>query len=351
MFMLPQYVDNKKNNHIITPFETSLLFTVFLFVLFFLYPRESLEKKVLSEKSNYHLTTIYLKNLITLDPENSDLVFAMANTLHQQEKLDLSRRLLEILESNPNDDVKAKATLLHLSLNHTKLQKPLSQYERSLLLKENKKLLSSVSEEMITDRKKNETLYHAALSLQEKALALKFNLNIIKDKDDKKYLYWLKNAHYLAEEIGEKSKNIEILKTLIFEDKNSSSIWLDALLPQLDKETNLAALSSELQLTDETLAQLYIRNNQALKASEIYISLLNKENNQKVRKKLLLKIITILQANNQTVEAASLALKYEDDYIMDKNMTKKLLKLYLSANRADLAKKFSLKIIKKRKKK
>lgn len=351
MFMLQQHADNKQDSHIVTAFEISLLFVAFLSVLFFLYPKEGLEKKILSENSNYTLTTIYLKNLISLNSEDSNLVFAMAKSLHQQGKLELSSNLLELLESNPDDDVKAKATLLHLTLNNSKLQKPITKNEKERIIKKNHKLLSSISNETITDRKSNETLYHTAISLNERTLALRFNLNIIKNKTTEKYLFWLKNAHYLAEEVGDKNTNIQILKTLVIEDTSKSRFWLDALLPQLDKDTNLAHLASELKLKDEALAELYILNNQSLKASKIYISILNKTTNKNEKKALLIKVISILQGNNQISEAASFASRYENDYIMDKEMTKKFLKLYFAANRADMAKQLSLKIIKKRRQK
>ncbi len=345
--MLRRYVNKTDKPYVLTMYELLFIFVAFLGVLYLLYPnKKSLEKKVLSETANYDLTAMYLKNLITVNPKDSELVFAMAKTLYQQDKLDLSKKLLNILESNPSDAMKVKATLLHLDLNDFILQKPISQDEYSAVTQESRELLSSISHITNIDKRSEEKLYNKAISFGEKKAALTFSLDLaLKHKNDKKYLVWLKNAHYLASQLGEKDVDIEVLKRLILHDKNNAYIWLNALFPQLAKGIDLKALAVELKLDDLTLANLYILNHEPLKAASVYMALLHQTVDKQEKKELLIKILTILQSHSRMDDIVSLIQKYEDSYIHDREMRQRFLQLYLLANRADLANKFSLKIL------
>jgi hypothetical protein len=331
---------------VINVFETLLLFIAFLTILIFLYPKGSLEKKVLAENSNHTLTSLYLKNLIKLNPQDSSLVLAMAKTLYQQQKIELASELLQILESNPDDKIKKESTILHLTINNEKLKSIKDEDKKESIVNKSRELLNSISTSNIEDIQTNKNLYQIALAINEKKTALKFNMDIIRNSQNDEYLYWLKNAHYLSDDINDDTTDIFVLKKLLKEDDKSNDIWLNALLPKLKTDKEMQAL--KVSLKDEQLANFYIYNKQYLKANKLYLSLLNKSKNIKDKKNLLLKSIKTLTSVNLVKKAALLAHKYENDFLNDVEMRKTLLKLYLSANKPNLAKKLSLKIIKQK---
>ena len=52
---------NYEKKYVGTYKEIALMFISFSIVLFFLYPKDMLNKQILSEKSNYDLSILYLK--------------------------------------------------------------------------------------------------------------------------------------------------------------------------------------------------------------------------------------------------------------------------------------------------
>ena len=346
--MLHKNAVTKQKEQVVSYAEIFLLFFAFLGMLIFLYPKDSLQKQVLAEKSNYDLTAIYLNNLIRLNPDNSELIFVMAKTLYQQEKYDLAINLLKVLNKDPKDEISQNATILHLQINNIRLEKEENKTIRQAITKENSKLLKSVAHSKSKDKNSTMTLYHAAIATGDKKTALSFNRNILNFTDKDEHIKWLKNYHYLASELNNQKEDIYALKELVKKDTNKTEIWLNTLLPQLDKNTDMKVLVKELNLTKVALANLYLSRNKYDKAILVYKKLLKDEKNTVKRKKLLLTLINIYKSNNNPQKAAKIAHQHEDEYINDSQMTNKLLKLYLEANRPDLASNLSLKIIKQK---
>jgi len=337
-------VNNNQEQGVVNVFETILLFVAFLTILIFLYPKGSLEKKVLAENSNHNLTSLYLKNLIKLNPQDSSLVLAMAKTLYQQQKIELASELLQILESNPDGKIKKESTFLHLTINNEKLKSIKDEDKKKIIVDKSRELLNSILIYDIEDIQTNKNLYQIALAIGEKKTALKLNMDIIKKTKNDEYLYWLKNAHYLSDDIADDITDISVLKKLLKEDDKLTDIWLNALLPKLKTDKQMQDL--KVSLKDEQLANFYIYNKQYIKANKLYQSMLNKSKNINEKKNILLKSIKTLSSVNLVKNAALLAHKYENDFLDDIQMRKTLLKLYLAANKPNLAKKLSLKIIK-----
>ncbi len=343
-----QVAKTKKREFVVTNLEIFLLFFSFLGILFLLFPKESLQKQVLAEKSNFDLTAIYLKNLMKLNPEDNELILVMAKTLYQQKKYDLAINLLKILNDNPDKKISQDATLLHIKINNTRLK---VEKDSSILQKikdENSKLLKSVIYNKYIDKNSSKTLYHAAITSGDKTSALKFNRNILDFVKGEERIKWFKNYHYLASDLNEVKEDIYALKILTKEDKNESKMWLNSLIPLLDKNIDLENLASDLSLDKEALANLYILKNRKNRAILIYKQLHYDEKNLEKREKLFIKLIDMYKASNNTASAAKFAKVYENEYKKNSHMTNILLKLYLEANRADFAKDLSLKIIKQK---
>ena len=347
--MLPQHASKQKE--VISPIEFILLALSFIAVLIFLFPKQNLEEQVLDETSNYDLTAIYLQNFIKLKPKDTHLLFAMSQTLYDKQHPELSKQLLKVLENNPDESIKIKATLQHLQQNNLEMAENITKERKEQIRKENNDLLAFVAQKPIQDAKNNEVLYASALALKQKRLALMFNVNLLKDTTHPKYLYWLKNAHYLAQELQEKQLDQNLLKHLILEDKKQEDVWLGILLTELAPDEDIQLLAQELHLSDAATAKLYTLKNQSMKAAHIYQDLLEKAPSLEEKKVWINKIITIFQANNQTLQAASLVKRYEDLFLHDQTMTKRFLKLYFAANRANYAKELSLKILHNRRQK
>ncbi len=346
--MLLQIAKIKKRESVVTNLEIFLLFFSFLGILFLLFPKESLQKQVLAEKSNFDLTAIYLQNLMRLNPKDSELILVMAKTLYQQEKYDLAVNLLKILNENPDKKTSQDATILHLQINNVRLEKEKNELILQKIKDENIKLLKSVIYNQHKDENSSKTLYYAAITSGDKATALVFNKNILEFVKEEERIKWFKKYHYLASDLSEVKEDIYALKVLTKEDKDESETWLNTLIPLLDANADLENLAKELNLDKNSLANLYILKNRKNRAILIYKQLHYDEKNLKKREELFIKLIDIYRASNNTPSAAKFAKTYENEYLKKSKMMSRLLKLYLEANRADFAKNLSLKIIKQK---
>ncbi len=343
MFML--HKDAINHQKIISKGELLTLALLFLAVLVLLFPRQGLKEQILEEKSNYDLTSIYLHNLIRLEPENADLVLEMAKILYQQKKFHLAKNLLLALREDKTPKIQQEVSLLSLQINNVRLEKEKNIHKKALLLQENATLLSHIADVEYHDINKSKTLYYTALALKEKQTALKFNLNILSQCPRNEQLKWLKNLHYLAHDLNQTTIDKEALLELVKQDTHESILWLDALL-SMDKKVILNA--KELGLKGDNLAYFYLLTKQADKAIPLYLSLYKEAKNHVEKRAYLLKIIKQLRASNKAKEAATIVQAYEDDYLQESDTIKILLKLYLEAGRADLAKRLSLKLMQKK---
>ena len=103
-------------NYVVTYKELIFTFSVFVVILFVLYPKDLLKEQILSEKSNYDLSMLYLKNLLEHEPENESLMLILAEQSLRSGKRDLSLRLLNLLLKSKNTEYRHKATLLSYEL-------------------------------------------------------------------------------------------------------------------------------------------------------------------------------------------------------------------------------------------
>jgi hypothetical protein len=333
---------------VITSLEILALFIGALLLLILLFPKDKLKEQVMKEKSNYDLTATYLQNLIRIDPNNSKLVLTMAKTLSIQKRYNLAKSILEKLSDNEEDSIREEAVISYLEINNILLEKEKDPKKIKKIIDKNRGLLRKISLKKINDLKKSKTLYYAALSINDKESAIRFSQNLINLIKGKEKIKWFKYTHYLAVDLNKTDIDKSALIFLSKNDKNDKKEWLQALSTYTLKSPNIDKLIKKLQLDDESKAYFYLLNKKYEKSAKLYKKVFEESKDPKNKRELFITIIDSMRASNKTKKAAILVHKYEDLYISDKEIRKKLLKLYLEANRADFAKKLSLKIMAQR---
>ncbi|MEF3280074.1 MAG: tetratricopeptide repeat protein [Elusimicrobiota bacterium] len=102
---------NRKEVLIAYDREIFLIFLIFSFLLYALYPKDKLAMYAINEDKNYDLTELYLRNMYKKYPQNTDLIFALCDVYIKQKKF---QKAIEIINeiSNINDtEIKAKSSL------------------------------------------------------------------------------------------------------------------------------------------------------------------------------------------------------------------------------------------------
>ncbi len=338
-----------KRELVISKFEIFAILIATALILWSLNPKKSLQKAVLNETSNYDLTAKYLQNLIRINPNDSELILSMAKTLYQQQRFDLAGKILNKLIKNAKHDIKEDAAITYLDMNNYRLKKTKSLKKREELIATNRKILKEIEVDGKGDIEKLKTLYYTALSIGDKDSALKFSSNIATISKGRERVKWLKATHYLSDKLKKTDIDRATLFMLVkYDDSKLKKDWIDLSSKYIKKGADIESLAKKLNLRDEDLAYFYLMNDKIDKSFDIYRDIFEKEDSQDRKREIFLKIIKSLQASNKIKNAALFAHKYEDLYIDDENLTTKLLKIYLQANRADFAKVLSLKILKRR---
>ncbi len=340
-------VNSKKDDEVITYFEILLIFLIFTFILFLLYPKDRLKEQVLNEKSNFDLTAIYLKNMLRLEPQNLKLIFALAKSTYEQKNYYLSQKLLEVVEESSNDNLKIEAIKLNLQIQHTLLKKSKDRKKREKIKEKIFLLLNKIANENIKDIKNRVFLYHVAIANDDKISALELIGKILTDNSIKNQIYWLKNCHYLAYELNDHKKDFQCLKELIIKDKKNSTKWIKALKILIKQDPSykkkIKSLIQNQNITKIQKSKILLILNEYKESAQILIDLYKSTKN----KDLFIKAIDTLLKGNLPNEASLFAKKYEKDFLDDEKIVKKILKVYLLASKPQYAKELSFKLLQK----
>ena len=113
---MSRFYVNENRAEIASNKEILFIFAIFTFILYILYPGDMQRKQVLAEKSNYALTTIYLKDMLRLEPKNRDLLFATLRVSLKSGNIDLSKNLISILEEVSDTEEKKELYLYKFKL-------------------------------------------------------------------------------------------------------------------------------------------------------------------------------------------------------------------------------------------
>ncbi|MGB3962825.1 MAG: hypothetical protein WBK95_11360 [Sulfurimonas sp.] len=348
------HVDNQHvKNYVITYKELLFTLIVFSVILIVLYPKDLIKNKILSEKSNYDLSMLYLQNLLQHDPSNEQLMLILAEQSLRSNKKDLSLRLLELLLESEVVAHRDKATLLSYELqkdDYFYIQDPLLQIPARKKLQI---LFEKIFSKKMYDDAEYDKWYEEAVFADNKAAMYYFlKKKLEKDPTNNQLL---ENAYYLAIASKEYDRASKYVDLLIQNDKEQHEKWLldkYYMLVNAQNDQKIQAMLEEEATRSKAwktrLAEYYLMRRSYKASSDAYLALFNEESDYTQKKNYFFKAIGALQAGNLLSESAALAKKYEHNYIRDKEARKLLLKVYMATNNLDHAAALSEKILKEK---
>jgi len=346
-------VDNEKS-YVITYKELIFTFIVFSAILIALYPKDLLKEQILSEKSNYDLSMLYLKNLIQHSPDDESLMLILAEQSLRSGNKDLSLRLLNLLLDSKDKKIRDKATLLSYDLQKIEYFYLKDKKNNKQIVREKKevltKLFSSIFNSKMYEKDNIDKWYKESLFVNNKK-AVHFFLNE-KIKKDPTNITLLKENYYLEKELGHRTEILQTLKALQKYDKKHTRKWIMAeyyirlnykeyaIAEQLLKKYENATLFYKLKL-----AEFYLMRKEYVKSSRIYEILLKNTHEYAEQKEYFYKMVKALQASDKLTSAAKKVKDYESIYIHDIEVRNFMLKVYMATGRLDYASSLSKKIL------
>ena len=328
--------------------EILFLFAIFLFVLFLLYPKEMLQKQVLSEKSNYELTGVYLENMLRLDPGNTHLMLAAAAVSLERGNLDLSEKLLEVLRKSKDPEIRNNLEKIEYRLVEMQIS---YSHDPAYIVKKRKKLASivaNVAKEGRFEKKDALVWYRRALDVSQKKAALHFieSLSDTSDPDN------LEQCVYLMVQPENRHRRIACAEKLSLVDGKSAKKWLVAAWTLYAEEGNYKKAEEILERLvkiDPSYRDILAETRRAAgrfsESADLFMLLYRNSGSEARKKEYLLKAIQALASGKLNSKAIALAHTYEAHYIDDEEMMQKLIKLYLSMGELEAARALSLKLM------
>lgn len=342
--------DANKRIEVVSYLEAAIVFCIFAFILYVLYPKDMLEKQVLSENKNYDLTAIYLENMLRLEPENKELTVALIESSIKSGKFDLALKMIAVLEKE-SFDLPAEALISYrfealkvryFSSNEKRFQKEtISQLQM---------LLTEVIEDKHYMPESLEYWYKGAREFSINKEALFFLYKLLEKEETS---LWLKECFYLSADIKDEKMQEDCLVRLRQIDASHYNEWTQTayyLAVESGKIEQALALLKDMASKSVKwrieLAKFYVKLKHYKKASSEYMVLYKTSRSASDKKRYLLKALEALQYGSLMDEAAVLARKYEALYYRDKEMSGVFIRLYLSGNKLEDAKRVSIKRLK-----
>ena len=93
------------------------------------------------------------------------------------------------------------------------------------------------------------------------------------------------------------------------------------------------------------LARFYLMRKEYIQASNLYLSMMERLKGYKQKKDYFIKAVDALRAGGYDMIAARLVKRFEQEYLHEEAMRNYMLKVYLAANRIDLAHALALKTL------
>ncbi len=148
--------------------EIAVIFLLFLFMLIFLFPKETLKEKVLKEKKSNDLVLIYIENMIKFDPSNYKLLLHFADVSLKEDNFYAVKAIVDMLLRAPNKEERDSAIVIGAKL-----------FKRQYFLLEDKEDREKLLEEY------KDTLFDMAVISHDKKLQEEI-LNYFQAKKEKK---------------------------------------------------------------------------------------------------------------------------------------------------------------------
>jgi len=343
--------DHEKK-YVATYKELAITFVVFCIILIVLYPKDILKEQILSEKSNYDLSMLYLKNMLKNDPENESLMLNLATQSLRSGKKDLAYKLLELLKNSKDTDIRSESFSLSYKLakedyfyfEFMKNEEKKEEYYKKLQV-----LFKKITRQEVYNQESAKYLFGESIFLHDTQDAYKYAL---KNKNKKSEIKELESVYYLTLELHKTDEAMQCVNDLIKLDKSHKKKWRNAIYfliiknySKEDAEIILTAKAKESTFWTEKLAQYKVKLKEYIAASNLYMQLFDEEKNSKVKKSYFYKAISALNAGKRSKKAVVLASRYEEYYFHDREMRQYILRLYLANGSLKRAAALSKKIL------
>ncbi len=266
--------------------EIAVIFFLFLFMLIFLFPKETLKEKVLKEKKSNDLALIYIENMIKFDPSNYKLLLHFADISLKEDNFYAVKAIVDMLLRAPNKEARESAIALGAKL-----------FKRQYFLLKNKK----DREKLLKEYK--DTLFDMAVISHDEKLQEEI-LNYFQTKKEKR-------------------EYEKLLKRLSLDSVRWKIVYGDYLVGKsLHK-----------------------------KAFLIYKEALEESIDKSLFKKVFYKLLSVAVYGGLFNEAMPIVEKYQDEFVKEEKISKKILEFYLAADQIKKARKYALLILKNSRKK
>lgn len=263
--------------------EILFLVTLFALVLWLLFPKETLEQKVLREHKNNDLSIVYLENMIKFNPDNYKLLFRFADMHFQQKHFQKGHfRVIEGIVNRlmDSDDPRIRAGALKLGDNI---------FKREYFL--------------IQDPQQRRELVHRNSTLLERLLLSS----------------------------GERAYQEDLLTYVAESGSPEAYIGLIKRLAQKDV------------MWQKKVAEYYVSHNDLRKGFEAYQGLLLRTEGLAEQKALLLHTLKVATYGSFFREGIALVERYESRFVDDDQVFEAILRFYLAAGAQEKARAYALK--------
>jgi hypothetical protein len=345
--------DNSQQKiYVITYKELVFTFIVFVVILFVLYPKDLLKDQILSEKSNYDLSMLYLKNLLKHNPEDESLMLILAEQSLRTGKKDLSLRLLGLLLKSKNIEHRQRATLLSYELEKDNYFYIKDKEQRKKQLKKLRTLYDNIFYQKMYKEEDSDFWYKESLFVKNDIATYYFLVE--KLKKDPKNVKFLEKAYYLSIDLDIPKDSRKYIQLLAKYDSKNKDKWalseyymyINNKEYKLAKELLVSKKDISLQWY-ERLGDFYLMRKQYKTASKIYLDIMKSQKDYKLQKRYFYKTVNALQAGSFLDDAVKIVKQYEKKFIDDIDVRTFMLKVYIAANKLDDATALSQTILEK----
>ncbi len=304
---------NRVEPKVITYFELTgiIILTLSLLILFF--PKNSVERLIQSEKSNYDLTIIYLKSIARAYPDDPNNWLRLINAYLEMGNIEEAKNIFKMFQKNANID-EDELQILNYKLIKGKYTNSKTKSQKNRLLKEIEKELENFL------KSHNPSLWYFVLNESSQ-----LNLQEIQLKTLQKRIYHQRyidpneviKAFFLAKKLNQNNEAVKLLKYSV--SKSNNQKLFDLLISHY-------SLKKEYIKIAKAYEQRYLKTKQS---------------------NLFLNTARLYLLAKDEKKALSWIKEYQNSFLKDPDTSYEIIKLYLSHQKLSDAKSFVTSLMQK----
>ena len=315
-----------------------------------------LQKQILSEKTNYDLSMLYLQNMLKNDDSNEELMLLLAQESLLSGNKDLAFKLLELLKNSTNVQRRATSYLLSYQLSkgdYFYLEAKNLKKAQEKKYKELKLLFKSIIQDDLYKDENVESLYKEASFLKDTVSSYVLVQKMLaKHPQD---LELLSDAYYIARKMKANKQALIYIDRIILQNTSDRRKWEETkfqiLVEDYSYDDALKLLKKEAQNSiywQKNLITFYLYNKKYQKAVDIYMQIFQVEKNYTKKKEIFKTALSTLKSAGELKHLVKLVHEHENYFFKDANMRMLFLKIYMETGSLQKARIFSEKILKAR---